>query len=471
MRILLIQCPCAFGTEMPPLGLSYLSAFLKTNNCEVVLLDLNIILYRRVSEENKIYWDSNRGYCWYLLDSYEKLPFLNREVYEEFVDEILSIGIDVLGFSVQNTSAIFTLEIIKRIRLRDPAKRVILGGPNCYNIEKKGDAYFRLPHDLQKFADVVVVGEGEQTLLNVLRKIDSREELNKCKGIAVPIGEKYIFNGFAAPIADLDDLPVPDYEAYDLESYTNKNALPVMTSRGCIMKCVFCTDTNFWSTYRYRSAENVIAEITFLCIKYDRRIISFNDSLINGNYRKLLEMCNMLIERKLNILWGGNCRIDKRLDIRLLEKMRNSGCAYLILGIESASNKILNFMRKGFTIEEVDCFIHNCYKTGIDIIANWIIGFPEETEEDFMATVNFIKAHGEEIKRNTFSTLTINQFSYLEKHKEEFGVINDTPHLGLWYSKDGLNTVKSRNLRLQYVEVMEAERSREYGIVRQEIDK
>ena len=128
-------------------------------------------------------------------------------------------------------------------------------------------------------------------------------------------------------------------------------------------------------------------------------------------------------------------------------------------------------MRKGFTIEEVDCFIHNCYKTGIDIIANWIIGFPEETEEDFMATVNFIKAHGEEIKRNTFSTLTINQFSYLEKHKEEFGVINDTPHLGLWYSKDGLNTVKSRNLRLQYVEVMEAERSREYGIVRQEIDK
>lgn len=470
MKILLNQCPCAFGAEMPPLGISYLSAFLKKNNCEVELLDLNIILYNRVPKEDKIYWDSNKGYCWYLVDFYKRLPFLCDEIYEEFVDNILSANIDILGFSVQNTSAIFTLEIIKRIRLKAPTKKIILGGPNCYNTEKKGDGSFRLPHNLQEFADVVIVGEGEQTLLSVIRNIESYSELGRCKGIAIPRGNGYIFNGFASPIVNLDDLPFPDYDEYNLEMYVNKSAMPVIASRGCVMKCVFCTDTNFWSTYRYRSAENVIAEIKYLYESYKRDFIGFNDSLINGNYRKLLEMCNLLIERKMNIRWGGNCRIDKRLDEGLLEKMRNSGCAYLILGIESASNKILKLMRKGFVIEEVDGFIHNCHKIGIEIIANWIIGFPGETEDDFMETVNFIKAHSDEIKRNTFSTLTINQFSYIEKHKDEFGVVCDTPHLGLWHSRDGSNTIKVRNQRLEYLENIEAGKNKEYNVVRQKME-
>ncbi len=466
-KILLVQCPCSFGNELPPLGLGYLSAFLKKNNYDVFLLDFNIILYKRVSDKNKDYWDINRGYYWYLLDLYKKLPFIKEEIYKEYADIILSAGIDIIGFSVQSTSAVFTLEIIKRVKSLCPSKKIILGGPNCYNVERESDIRFRLPHDLQEFADVVIVGEGEQTLLNVISSLHSQNKLDECKGIAIPKGTRYIFNGFAAPISNLDDLPFPDLDVYDLNAYTNKNSLPIITSRGCVMKCVFCTDTNFWGTYRYRSAKNVLAEIILRQEKYDRHLFNFNDSLINGSYRKLLEMCNMLVQNKIDIRWGGNCRIDRRLDVGLLEKMKKAGCSYLNLGIESGSNKILRLMRKNFTIEEADNFIHYSNEIGIDIIANWVVGFPGETAEDFMATVNFITEHAQEIKKNTFSTLTINQFSYLETHKEEFGVVIDTPHLGLWYSKDGSNTIDIRNSRLQDLQNLEIKRGKDCNVVRQ----
>ena len=470
MKILLVQCPCSYGVEMPSLGLAYLSSFLEKNNYDVSVLDLSIILYERVDKKNKKYWDSNNGYCWYLTDVFKNLPFLTDQLYEDFVKKILSIDNDVLGFSVQNTSALFTLEIIKRITAKRPSKKIILGGPNCYNVSEE-DSSFRLHHDLQELADVIVIGEGERTQLNVLRQIESNKPLDECRGIAIPKKERWVFNGFGEIIMNLDDLPFPDLAAYNLRAYTDKNSLPILTSRGCVMRCVFCTDTYFWKPYRYRSTENVIAEIIQRQKKYRNRFFSFNDSLINGNYRSLFDLCNLLISKKLRISWGGNFRIDKRLDLGFLRTMKKAGCEYLIVGIESGSNKILGLMRKGFTIKEAEHFLHNCNKVGIYIEANWIVGFPGETEEDYVTTRDFIINQAELIKKNTFSTLTINQFSYLDRHKEEFGIILDGSHLGLWHSTDGLNTIELRNSRLRYLEDIEAKRNKSYNIVRQITDK
>lgn len=180
MKILLVQCPCSYGVGMPSLGLAYLSSFLKKNNYDVSILDLSIVLYERVDKKNKKYWDSNNGYSWYLADVYKKLPFITDQLYDEFVKKVISIDSDILGFSVQNTSALFTLEIIKRIKTKKPSKKIILGGPNCYNLSEE-DSSFRLRHDLQKFADIVVIGEGEKTLLNVLRQIESDKPLDESR--------------------------------------------------------------------------------------------------------------------------------------------------------------------------------------------------------------------------------------------------------------------------------------------------
>ncbi|MFH1191641.1 MAG: radical SAM protein [Candidatus Omnitrophota bacterium] len=466
MKVLLVQCPCSFGVEMPPLGLAYLSSFLKKNKYDVAILDLSIILYSQADEKDKKYWKSSNGYCWYLKEIFQTLPFINEHYYDGYINKILSEDSDILGFSIQNTSALFTLEIIKRIKSKKPHQKIILGGPNCYNTSGN-DSDFRLLHDLEKFADVIVIGEGENTLLNVLSRIESKQGLEDCRGIVIPKDGKWVFNGFSNPINNLDDLPVPDFDAYDLNSYIDRNALPVLTSRGCIMRCVFCTDTFFWVNYRYRKAQNVVSEIIRMRGKYHNGFVGFNDSLINGNHQNFVELCDLLIAKKVGIKWGGNFRVDKRADRAVLEKMKKSGCEYLIIGIESASNKILKSMRKGFTIEEVERFIHDCNYAGVSMTANWIIGFPGETEEDFMATVDFITKHRESINKNTFSTLTINQFSYLERHREEFGIVLDGPHLGLWKSADGSNSIELRNARLRYLEKMENKIDRDYGVVRQ----
>jgi radical SAM superfamily enzyme YgiQ (UPF0313 family) len=201
--------------------------------------------------------------------------------------------------------------------------------------------------------------------------------------------------------------------------------------------------------------------------KYRNRAFGFNDSVINGHLPNLLRLCDLMIQKKLNVSWGGNFRVDKRIDIEMLKKIKDAGCCYFVLGIESASNKILGRMHKGFTIEEAEQFIRQCGQAGIEIVANWVVGFPGETEEDFMQTARFIERHAGAIKRNTFSTLTINQFSYLEKHKEEFGIILEGYHLGLWKSADGQNTIEVRNRRLKFLEDIEHKNNKEYSVVRQ----
>lgn len=466
MKIALVQCPCSFGCEMPPLGLAYLAAYLKKHDYDVSILDLSILLYGRVSEENKKYWFSSMGYNWYLSDVYNKLPFLSDQLYDEFVSSILSLDSDLLGFSIQNTSVLFTLEVIKRIKAKAPSKKIILGGPNCYNISSDSDG-FRLHHDLQDFSDIIVIGEGEGVLLNLVRNLENKIPLDECRGIVVKKKGEWHFTGYAQPVAELDSLPFPDFSLFDMHAYTDKNALPILTSRGCVMKCVFCTDTYFWMPYRWRSADNVIMEMKKNLRNYKNHFFSFNDSLINGNYSSLLDTCNLIIERQMGIAWGGNFRLDKRADLTMLKKMKAAGCQYLILGIESASNKVLKLMRKGFTVEDVEKFLNICSKSGIKIVANWIIGFPGEEDEDFTATAEFIKKYSGLISKNTFSVLAINQFSYLERHKDEFGVILNGDHLGLWCSSDGKNTIEVRSSRLKRIEDMEGQRLKEYSIVRQ----
>lgn len=468
MKVLLVQCPCGFGNATPPLGLAYLSAFIKKNNHQAEVKDLSIELFCQVYPDSKELWHTNNGYRWYLIESFYKLPFLNEKLYEDFSDQILASDADVLGFSIQSTSALFTLELIRRIKAKAPSRKIILGGSNCYNISGDSSS-FRLNYSLEQFADVIVVGEGEQTLLNVLELLGAGNALDNCKGIAVPRNGKWAFNGFPDTKLDLNELPFPDFDAFNLNLYTAKNTLPLQTSRGCVMRCVFCTDTNFWRPYRFTRSENVLKTLLEMKARYDTKIVDLNDSLMNGNSKNLEALCDRIIENKLEIAWGGNCRIDKTMSDSVFKKMKCAGCNYVLLGIESASDKILKLMKKGFDSKDAQNFIAACFRNDIHVTANWIVGFPGETEGDFMATVNFIKKNRLYIKRNTFSALAINQFSYLDEHRDEFGVVLDGPHLGRWYSADGQNTIELRSSRLKRLEENEAEWHRDYLITRQAI--
>jgi len=451
---------------MPSLGLAYLSAFVKAHGHNAAIKDLSIELYNRVDSENRKFWDSSNGYQWYLTEAFYKMPFLNEKLFENFCDQILTSDAEIFGFSIQNTSAVFTLELIRRIKAKAPSRKIILGGPNCYNISGD-DSNFKLNYGLEQFSDIIVVGEGEQTLLEILERLRAGELLDDCKGIAIPRDEKWVFNGFRDLRLDLNELSFPDFDAFNLNLYTAKNTLPLQTSRGCVMRCVFCTDTSFWRPYRFLDAGNAFQTILQMKKRYGIRVISINDSLMNGNGQNLMDLCDLMIKNKMEIVWGGNCLVRKGLGKDFFKKIKNAGCRYVILGIESGSNKILKLMHKSFTIEDAREFIEACHHESIEVVANWIVGFPGETEEDFIATADFIRENRKFIKRNTFSMLTINQFSYLDQHRDEFGIVLDGPHLGLWYSNDRQNTIELRSARLKILEENEAEWHRDYSITRQ----
>ncbi|MFH0984770.1 MAG: glycosyltransferase [Candidatus Omnitrophota bacterium] len=207
MKIALVQCPCPFGVERPSLGLAYLNA----NGCEASVLDLNIMVYHEVAGDHKTYWDSHNRDRWCSEDSFYQLPFITEQVYEQCVDRILAVTPDVICFSVQKTSALFTLEIIKRVKSRYPEVKILLGGTCCYNLTQD-DRDLLLPHGLQKFADFIITGEGEQILLNVLFRLQSGGSLEGCNGVAINRDGKWVFSGMALPLKRVG-LYIPCYNA------------------------------------------------------------------------------------------------------------------------------------------------------------------------------------------------------------------------------------------------------------------
>ena len=163
-----------------------------------------------------------------------------------------------------------------------------------------------------------------------------------------------------------------------MDSYTSKT-LPISTSRGCINKCLFCSEFRLWRKYRYRDAENIFEEIRFQ--KQRSPSIShlfFNDSLINGNMRNLDKLCQLIIDSHLDISWGGQAAIREEMTSDFIAKMKAAGFSHVSYGLESASPKILKIMGKRFAPEVAERVIRSTKKMGIRTCVNIIVGFPGE---------------------------------------------------------------------------------------------
>jgi len=409
-RVALIQCP-SWGTYLPPLGISYLASYLRSKGHKVYQFDLNIELFDSLNEHYKKYWkcgvlDFDRIWTsrWLL---WRKIPPINFLLIKRWAKRILDINPDVVCFSVVFTTQLTSIMLAREIKRMTKSKNnenkiIIFGGFNC-----------NFPHEIKRimdsgYVDIIVKGEGEYIMGDLLSKLQkyaakhavfgALEAFKEYPGVIIKKDGKIINSGERLPIKNLDELPFPDFTDLPMDKYTNKFMIPILMSRGCVNKCVFCIEHKIAKYYRTRSAENILKEIKLRIKQYpERRYFNFNDSLINGNIRELEKLCDLIINEKLNIEWEGNAAISGNLTLRLLKKMRKSGCVRLVFGIESASQKILNEMGKRFHINEAEKVLRDTYKAGIKPITNWIIGFPTETEEDFNKTLDFIKRNKEYI--------------------------------------------------------------------------
>jgi anaerobic magnesium-protoporphyrin IX monomethyl ester cyclase len=307
--------------------------------------------------------------------------------YESFRQRIAGVPSDVVG--VTSTTLLYNsaktiMEVAKEVH------------PNAINMIGGSHVSFWDENALKetKAFDLIVRKEGELTFLELLDRIQANKGFEDVLGTTVRTKNGIQRNEDRPFLHDLDSLPSPAYHLLPLDSYhrMGKTIFPIVTSRGCVQWCDFCSTVRmFGRGYRVRSPKKVVDDMEMLHSKYGESQFTFYDDAFTINRNHTLEMCADIKARKLDVEWDCETRVDA-VDKELLEKMRDAGCITIWFGVESGSEKILDKMHKKINREQVREAFKMAQKVGMMTIASAVIGFPGETEETAWETINFINS-------------------------------------------------------------------------------
>jgi len=236
--------------------------------------------------------------------------------------------------------------------------------------------------------DFVVIGAGEFTLLELLEHLRiGSPSLDSIKGLAFRRDGNVIVNERREFIKDLESMPDPAWHLVDVKKYS---VIGLNTSRGCAHHCAFCYNKTYNQGYvGFLGAERIISQIKHLKEKYGAKYIRFNEDNFTFNRKRLRELCRLLIEEKLKINWSCDSRADlSDTDIALMKK---AGCVAVGLGLETGSQRMLDFIQKDITVPEMEKTFWSLVKAGIRTSVYIMYGFPTETVTDFQATQRMLK--------------------------------------------------------------------------------
>jgi len=435
LDVLLIMCP-PWDIKTPPLNLAYLVTYLKSRGIKADVYDFNIIFYNCVSKNERDYWKMEN--LWNNLNNnyVNKLLNDNNHLINRFVYQIIKENIKIVGFSINQSNFLFSLQIANRIKKENKNIKIIFGGSAIF-YNKFRD---KTPKNL---CDYFVIGEGEETLYELVAALRKGKEINGIRGVMMNSRDyKYKFIP-RNPIMDIDKISFPTFEEFDLKLYTDKQ-LPILTSRGCIGRCAYCVDYIMSNCYRFKSAEKIIEELMFLKNRYSINKFQLNDLLCNGNLEELEKTCDLIIKNKLKIELFGYFSIRKDMSIRLLKKMKKAGFVNAHYGFESGSNNVLRLMNKYYTAEDAEELIKKTRKAGIMVVINIIVGFPGETDNNFNETIEFIKRNHNYINIiGNVSICFIMRGSMIYKYPERFG-FTLTPNPEKWYGNYNNKRIRTK---------------------------
>ena len=328
----------------------------------------------------------------------------------------------IVGFHViSQTGLMWSILIARKLKKILPNILAVLGGPAFFAWEEVLAAHPEI--------DVVVRGEGEVTISELANSYNgSLESIKRIDGISYRNKKnRIITNEARALIKSLDALPFPSYDDLPLKEYPQSKfgmpIIPVVGSRGCIGNCVFCVEKHLWgNTYRMRTPENIVSELKNITEKYGTSTIRFNDSLINCDIKSLETFCNLLIKENIKMQWMGNARIRPEMTNKLLLKMHQAGCIGLWYGIESGSQRILNKMKKGYTLETAKKVIHDTARNGIRVLIFMIVDFPGETPSDFKQSVDFLRRNQDNIDQVSIARFGVLHDSEISRTPQKYGI-------------------------------------------------
>ncbi len=262
-------------------------------------------------------------------------------------------------------------------------------------------------------ADVVGIGEGEITFVELMDAFAGKRSLESVDGIAFldPEGN-YIRTKARELIQDIDQISWPAYDLFDITHYSllrlpnikgNERCMPVLSGRGCIFKCNFCYRLD--KGFRPRSSQSIIDEIRFLKEEYNIKYIAFSDELLMSSRERTLELCQAFIDAELNIKWDCNGRLNFA-DLDVLYKMKEAGCVFINYGIESLDDDTLKVMHKGLTRQMIIRGIENTLEVGISPGLNIIYGNINEPLSAIDDAVEFLLKYDDHAQMRTIRPVT-----------------------------------------------------------------
>ncbi len=442
-KILLVQAP-PWGSYAPPLGIAYLVTFLKSHGFNSEIYDLNMDIFLNSPKEIREKWDTQDFEFW---ASGKAVDNLYCQM-ERLADKMLSFDAGIIGFSATFASVPFLNKLLPILRKKADGNglTIIIGGGGVSY--REGRSLFK-----KDLIDYFVTGEGECPLLCLLKDAQSGKIVPSDSNCVVwkdyPEDHAVCLKAARPDLINIDDIPFPTFEEFDIEAYTQGDLMPLISSRGCIRRCTFCCDSPLKKPYRVRNPENVAREIKYHVQRYNRKRFEFCDLLINGNLEFLDKLCTRLIDMDLGVAWGGQATVRKDMGSALLGKMKKAGCGGLTFGIESFSDKVLKLTSKGVTVQDAKDTLAKVKEAGMRVEINLIVGFPGETEEDVVETIDFIRQNSTLIdKVNSLNICTIGPGMYVYDHLEEYNIDRSMIHdWYAWFTKDMSNTIQVRTER------------------------
>ncbi|MFC1658650.1 B12-binding domain-containing radical SAM protein [Candidatus Omnitrophota bacterium] len=377
-----LESPLALAAPMMPLGLGFIAAALEQKGHQVLILD---------------------DYLW-------RTDYVSRyRQRRRFRGSLKEFNPDFVGFHTHSVSFQKTLELIELVKNNSQA-RIICGGPHAFN----------MPESFPSTVDFIVLGEGEFATLDI---VEGR------------VNERIVRTN---RIEDLEELPMPAWHLFEYRKYKIRPAMcylpqPVFnlnTSRGCPFNCRFCSMPEVWGRkYKMFSAQKIVREIEYLIRRYKIRSVYFREDNFTVSKKRIIDFCNLLIEKNIKIDWACETRVDT-VDGEMMQRMKISGCNGFYIGVESGSQKVLDNINKGITVEQIINFFARCKELRMRTYASLCFGTPGEKEEDRVLTEELIKEiRPDRVSRAVYVGTPKSEFYNYLLQKKQYYYIDDNGFL------------------------------------------
>jgi anaerobic magnesium-protoporphyrin IX monomethyl ester cyclase len=370
MKVLLVNPPFTLedrygkklkiaGPLLPSLGLAYIAAVLERDGHDVEILDA---------------------------------PALDMHA-SGIAAHVSKKRYDVIGVTAQTPMYGRFVEALKAIRPAAPDAVLMAGGPHSSIMPK--EILLENPE-----LDYSIYGEGEVTVCELMKVIEGTMKPQEVSGIGYRDGREVRVTPPRPFIKDIDDIPMPARHLLPMKRYrpapsTYKRTplLHMITSRGCPFSCVYCSSRSiFGRVYRAHSPKRVADEMEMIVKKYGAREIFFLDDIFTLDRKWATAVCDEIIRRGLHkkVEWSCSTRVNV-VDQDLLLHMRKAGCWQIHYGLESGSQRLLDYIKKGITLEQSRMAVRFARKAGIQVRAYFMVGLPTETREETLQTIKFAK--------------------------------------------------------------------------------